>query len=68
MVLSSSAPTSINYDNDYEYTSFAFGNSLTVVRDFIVTSVKPNNGNTVTIEAVNYVPGIFTGAMAYMSS
>jgi hypothetical protein len=68
MVLSSSAPTSINYDNDYEYTSFAFGNSSTVVRDFIVTSVKPNNGNTVTIEAVNYVPGIFTGAMAYMSS
>jgi hypothetical protein len=68
IVLPSTAPTTINFDGDYEFTSFAFGASSTLVRDFIVTSVKPNGENTVTIEAVNYAPGIFTGAMPYMSA
>lgn len=68
ITLASPAPTTINFDNDYEYTSFAFGSSSTLVRDFIVTSTTPSGENTVTIEAVNYAPTIYTGAMTYMSS
>ena len=68
IVLPSSSPTTINVDNDYEYTSFAFGSSSTLVRDFIVTSTQPTGENTVTVEAVNYAPGIFTGCMSYMVS
>jgi hypothetical protein len=68
IVMPSSAPTTINFDNDYEYTSFAFGSSTTLVRDFIVTSTQPTSENTVTVDAVNYAPTIFSGAMTYMSS
>lgn len=56
----------IHVDDDYEYTSFAFGTATGLVRDFIVTSVVPKEENTVSIEAVNYAPDIFTGAMSYM--
>jgi hypothetical protein len=66
VVLPGAAPTTINYDNDNEYTSFAFGSSTTLVRDFIVISTKPTGENTVTVEAVNYAPDIFTGAMSFM--
>lgn len=62
-----SLPTTINYDNDSEYTSFAFGSASTLVRDFVVISTKPNGENTVTVEAVNYAPDIFVGAMSFMS-
>jgi hypothetical protein len=67
VVLPGAAPTTINYDNDNEYTSFAFGSSTTLVRDFIVISTKPTGENTVTVEAVNYAPDIFTGAMSFMA-
>jgi hypothetical protein len=66
VVLPGAAPTTINYENDSEYTSFAFGSSTTLVRDFIVISTKPTGENTVTVEAVNYAPDIFTGAMSFM--
>lgn len=68
VVLPSSPGITINYDNDYDYTSFAFGTSSTLVRDFIVVSTTPSGENTVTVEAVNYAPTIFTGAMTYMST
>ena len=64
--LPAAAPTTINYDNAYEYTSFAFGSSTNLVRDFIVVSTRPTGENTVTVEAVNYDPAVYTGAMTYM--
>jgi len=67
VVLPEAAPTTINYDNDSEYTSFAFGSSTTLVRDFIVIAARPTGENTVTVEAVNYAPAIFDGAMSFMS-
>ena len=67
IVLPSSPPVTINVDNEYDYTSFAFGSAAALVRDFIVTSTMPNSDGTVTVEAVNYAPSIFTGAMTYMS-
>jgi len=67
VVLPSAAPTTINYDNDNEYTSFAFGSSTTLVRDFVVVATRPTGENTVTVEAVNYAPDIFTGAMGFLS-
>jgi hypothetical protein len=66
VVLPSSPPVTINVDNDYEYTSFAFGPSTTIVQDFIVVSAIPTGENTVTVEAVNYAPAIYTGALSYM--
>ena len=66
VVLPNAPPFNINVDNDYDYTSFAFGSSTTLVRDFIVTSTRPTGENTVTVEAVNYAPGIFTGTMSFM--
>lgn len=66
VVLPSSPPVTINYDGDSEYTSFAFGPTATVVQDFIVVSTTPTGENTVTVEAVNYAPSIYTGAMSYM--
>ena len=68
IVLPSSPGITINTDNDSEYTSFAFGSSTKLVRDFIVTSAAPTADGTVTIEAVNYEPTIYTGAMSFMSS
>ena len=66
VVLPSAAPTTINFDNDYEYTSFAFGSSTTLVRDFVVVSVRPGEDNKVTIEAVNYAPTIFASTMSFL--
>jgi hypothetical protein len=56
----------INVDNAYDYTSFAFGSSTTLVRDFVVISTQPNADNTVTVEAMNYDLNLYTGAMTYM--
>ena len=66
IVFPAAVPTTVNLDNDFEYTSFAFGSLTTIVRDFIVTSTRPNGEDSVTVEAVNYAPGIYTGAMAFM--
>lgn len=66
MVMQSPGVVTVNYDNDYEYTSFAFGTSTTLVRDFIVTATTPTSDNTVTVDAVNYDPNIFTNTMSFM--
>ena len=66
-VATGTLPT-IHVDDEYDYNRFAFGSSTTLVRDFIVTTVSPQGENTVTVEAMNYAPGIFTGAMSYMAS
>ena len=66
ILLPSAAPTTINVDNDYDYTSFAFGASTTLVRDFIVTAVTPTGENTVTVEAVNYNPDVYLGGMFFL--
>ncbi len=66
VVLPGAAGTTLNYDNDYDYTSFAFGNATALVRDFIVTGTTPADNNTVTVEAMNYAPSIFTGGMSFL--
>lgn len=66
VLLPSSPPTTVNYDNEYEYTSFAFGDATTLVRDFVVVATKPTGDGTVTVEAVNYAPEIFTGTMSFL--
>ena len=66
VVMQSPPTVTINVDNDFEYTSFTFGTSTTLVRDFIITATTPTSENTVTVEAVNYDTRIFTGAMSFM--
>ena len=65
MVMQTPPTVTVNYDNDYDYTSFAFGEATTLVRDFIVTGTTPTSNNTVTVDAVNYDPNIFTGTMSF---
>lgn len=65
-ILNTSLPIAPDYDNDYDYTIFAFGTSTGIVQDFTVTSVRPNGENTVTVEAMNYNTAVFAGAMSYM--
>lgn len=66
--LATSPGITINVNNDYENTVYAFGSSTTLVRDFVVVSVTPSGENQVSVDAVNYAPTIFTGAMTYMST
>ena len=66
VVLPSTPPATINVDNEYEYASFAFGTAANLTRDFIVTASRPSGENTVTVEAVNYDPTVFTGAMSFL--
>ena len=68
VVLPSAPPFNINVENGYDYTTFAFGSSSTIVRDFMVTAVRPSSETTVTVEAVNYDAGVYAGAMSYMLS
>lgn len=68
VVLPSAPPFNINVDNDKDYTSFAFGSSTTLVRDFIVSTTTPSGENTVTVEALNYDAGVYAGAMSFMLS
>ena len=67
VVLPSAPSIAINVDNAYDYNSFAFGSSTTLVRDFIVTTTSPTGDNTVSIEAVNYAPTIFSSGMSFLS-
>jgi hypothetical protein len=53
-------------DDDYDYTSFAFGIGTTQVRDFTVASTRHTGETTVSVEAVNYAPEIFDGAMTFL--
>lgn len=66
VLLPSDPPTTVNYDNEHEYTSFAFGDATTLVRDFVVVATKPTGDGTVTVEAVNYAPEIFAGTMSFL--
>jgi hypothetical protein len=66
VVLPGNPPTTINTDNQYEYTSFAFGTAANIVRDFVVTAVRPSGENTVTVEAINYDDSVFSGAMPFL--
>lgn len=68
VILPSAPSIPIDIDGDYDFTSFAFGTSTTLVRDFIVVAVRPTGENRVTVEAANYDTAIFTGAMPYLTS
>jgi len=68
VVLASDPPFTIHVDDEYDYTTFAFGASSDVVKDFIVTALRPSGENTVTVEAVSYSTATYSGAMSYMTS
>jgi hypothetical protein len=53
-------------DDDYDYTAFVFGAATTIVQDFTVATTRHSNDTIVTVEAVNYAPEIFDGAMSFL--
>lgn len=65
-VLTSSLTFTPHTSDDYDYTSFAFGTATTIVRDFMVATTKHSGETTVSVEAVNYAPEIFVGAMTFL--
>ena len=68
VVLSANPPFTINVDGTYDFTTFAFGSSSNLVRDFVVTAIRPSSENVVTVEAISYATGSYAGAMSYMLS
>jgi len=65
-VTGAALPFTPDVDNEWDFTTFVFGEQSKLVRDFTVTVVRPNGENTVTVEAVNYDTNVFTGAMAFL--
>ncbi len=59
ILLSSAAPAWLNTTEAFDNTFFSIGTVDSVVKDYIVTSVKPN-GEQITISAVNYDESIYT--------
>jgi hypothetical protein len=53
-------------DDAYDYTAFVFGSATTIVQDFTVATTRHSNDTVVSIEAVNYAPEIFDGAMSFL--
>jgi hypothetical protein len=53
-------------DDAYDYTAFVFGTATTIVQDFTVATTRHSNDTVVSIEAVNYAPEIFNGAMSFL--
>jgi predicted phage tail protein len=65
-VLGSAINFTPHFDDDYDYTSFAFGTATTMVRDFTVATTRHSGDTVVSVEAVNYAPEIFDGAMTFL--
>ncbi len=53
------APAWLYDGDDYDKTYFSIGENHRFIRDYIVTSIKPN-GDEITIEATNYDEDIYT--------
>jgi hypothetical protein len=59
-------PITLQIATDLEYTSYTFGTSGKMLRDFVVNSVKPSGETRVRIEAFVYKTGIYTGGMPFL--
>jgi len=51
-----------------ESTHFMFGTASSIVRDFILTGLKPNDANHVTVTGVIYEPGLYAGTMSFLAT
>jgi len=60
ITLREDAPTWLYVGPDYDNTPFSIGIGNEVVKDYIVTSVKPGQKESVSITAVNYDPSIYS--------
>jgi hypothetical protein len=65
-VLATPLTFAAHVDDDYDYTAFVFGAATTIVQDFTVATTRHSNDTVVSIEAVNYAPEIFDGAMSFL--
>ena len=57
--LTTDAPTWLYSGEDYDRTFFSIGYNTSIVKDYIVTNIKPN-GKEVTIQCVNYDESIYS--------
>lgn len=67
VVLGAALSFTPQFNGILEFTSYTFGELQRMVKDFIVTSIKPgSNNNRVRIEGMVYRPTIFDGGMPYL--
>ena len=57
--LTADAPAWIYQGEDYDRTFFSIGYNYKIVRDYIVTNIKPS-GKEVTVQCVNYDESIYS--------
>jgi len=50
-----------------ENTHFVFGSSSTMVRDFVLTELRPKTGSQVTLAGLVYNPNIFAGTLDFLA-
>ena len=57
--LTDDAPTWLYDGEDYDKTFFSIGYNSAIVKDYIITNIKPS-GNDITIQCVNYDESIYS--------
>ena len=61
------APMDFHVGDTQEQTHFVWGNSATMVRDFVLTEIAPRGGVRVAIGGLIYNPNIFAGTLSFLA-
>lgn len=61
------APLVFSFGERQENTHFVFGSASTMVRDFVLSEIRPRGGTRVELLGVVYNPAVFNGAMPFLS-
>jgi hypothetical protein len=66
VVLASNPPFQLFGTGMQEPTHYAFGNTVEMMRDFIVSAVTPKGGAQVSVEAMVYDPSVFDNTLPWL--
>jgi len=66
VVLNRLPPFAMFFDERQENTHYAIGPATTIVRDFILTDIRPKGGTVVTLTGVNYDERSFTNTFPFL--
>lgn len=62
------SPLVFSIGDRQENTHFVFGTSTNMVRDFVLTEIRPRGGVRVELVGVVYNPSVFIGAMSFLQN
>jgi hypothetical protein len=66
VVLASAPPFALFGTGDQEPTHYAFGDAVTLLRDFTITNVQHSGGSQVALEAILYDPAVYADTLPWM--